>query len=164
MTGVPLTHATMNSMGLDLTRSDRADQNAKQGAESSQPEVPLTLRRAKSLISTSIDKYTIVTQKTKCLGKPWETLATVGPITRHLERAQAVARFRLTTEHDFLGVYLSSLGVAANKACSLCADARKDDDHLLQCTGLNEYPTDDIVSWYWDARHQMVKEPSTNVG
>ncbi|GFX40679.1 hypothetical protein TNCV_1218021 [Trichonephila clavipes] len=48
---------------------------------------------------------------------PWETLATVmGPIPRHLERAEAVARFFLTTGHDFLGVYLHLLGVAANEA------------------------------------------------
>ncbi|GFS55999.1 reverse transcriptase [Trichonephila clavipes] len=68
-------------------------------------------------------------------GKPWETLVTVGPIPRHLERADAVARFRLTTGHDFLGVYLHWLGVAANEACPTCDHARMDDDHLLQCTG-----------------------------
>ncbi|GFV59179.1 uncharacterized protein TNCV_2339201 [Trichonephila clavipes] len=79
---------------------------AKQGAESTQPEVPLTLRRAESIISTSIDKYTAMTQKTKSFRKPWETQATVDPIPRHLERAEAVARFRLTTGHDFLEVYL----------------------------------------------------------
>ncbi|GFT84986.1 uncharacterized protein TNCV_2507821 [Trichonephila clavipes] len=81
----------------------RVDQIAKHGAESTQPEVPLSLRRAKSIISTHIDKNTAMTQKTKSFGKPWETLATVGPIPRHLERAEVVARFRLTTGHDFLG-------------------------------------------------------------
>ncbi|GFV42204.1 reverse transcriptase [Trichonephila clavipes] len=79
------------------------------------------------------------------LGKPWETLATLGPIPRHVERAEAVARFRLTSGHDFSGVYL----LAANEACPLCGHARIDVDHLLQCTGLDEYPTDDMVSWYW---------------
>ncbi|GFY24288.1 hypothetical protein TNCV_1013371 [Trichonephila clavipes] len=43
-----------------------------------------------------------MTQKTKSFGKPWKILVTVGPIPRHLERAEAVARFRLTTGHDFL--------------------------------------------------------------
>ncbi|GFU39540.1 reverse transcriptase [Trichonephila clavipes] len=75
-----------------------------------------------------------------------ETLATVGPIPRHLERAETVAHFSLTTGHDFLGVYLHWLGVAANEACPTCGHARIDDDHLLQCTGLDEYPADDIVS------------------
>ncbi|GFY14259.1 hypothetical protein TNCV_3614481 [Trichonephila clavipes] len=70
---------------------------------------PLTLRRTKSTIYTFIDNYTIVTQKTKSLGKPWETLATVGLISRHLERAEAVAHLCLTTGHDFLGVYLNWL-------------------------------------------------------
>ncbi|GFW60500.1 hypothetical protein TNCV_568481 [Trichonephila clavipes] len=37
------------------------NKKAKQGAESSQPEVPLSLRRAKSVISTYIDKCTSVT-------------------------------------------------------------------------------------------------------
>ncbi|GFV89228.1 reverse transcriptase [Trichonephila clavipes] len=111
-----------------------------------------------------IDKYTVMTQKTKNFGKPWGTLATVGPIPRHLERAEAVARFRLTTGHDFLGVYLYWLGVAANEACPLCGHARMDGDHLPQCTGLTEYPAEDIVSRYWEARRQMVKKPSTGVG
>ncbi|GFU73833.1 uncharacterized protein TNCV_554611 [Trichonephila clavipes] len=65
-------------------------------------KVPLTLRRAKSIISTFIDKYNIVTQKTKSFGKPRETLDAVGPIPRHLEKAEAVDRFRLTTGHDFV--------------------------------------------------------------
>ncbi|GFW66728.1 reverse transcriptase [Trichonephila clavipes] len=76
----------------------------------------------------------------------------------------ALGNHSLTTGHDFLGVYLHWLGVAANEACPLCDHARMDGDYLLQCTGLDEYPTDDIVSQYWEARHQMVKKPSTDVG
>ncbi|GFX74552.1 hypothetical protein TNCV_3214391 [Trichonephila clavipes] len=44
-------------------------------------------------------------KKTKSFGKPWESLATMSPIPRYLERAEAVVRFRLITEHDFLGIY-----------------------------------------------------------
>ncbi|GFU78287.1 reverse transcriptase [Trichonephila clavipes] len=68
----------------------------------------------------------------------------VGPIPRHLRRAEAVACFRLTTGHNFFGVYLHWLGLAADEACPLCGCARRDGDHLLQWTGLDEYPTDDI--------------------
>ncbi|GFV13966.1 insulin-like peptide receptor [Trichonephila clavipes] len=66
----------------------------------------------------------------------------------YLAKAEAVARFRLTTGHDFLGVYLTR-------------PARMDGDHLLQCTGLDKYPTDDVVNWYWEAWRQMAKKPST---
>ncbi|GFW48144.1 reverse transcriptase [Trichonephila clavipes] len=94
-----------------------------------------------------------------------KTLATVGTIPSiHLERAEAVVCFRLATGHDFLGVYLHWLGVAANEACSLCGHARMEGDHLLQCTGLDEYAAGNIVSRYWEARLQMVKKPSTGVG
>ncbi|GFX32112.1 reverse transcriptase [Trichonephila clavipes] len=88
--------------------NERANQKAKQGAESSQPEISLTIRRTKSIISTCIDKYTAVTPpKNKSFGKPWETLATVDPIPRHMERAEAIARFYLIAGgHDFFGVYL----------------------------------------------------------
>ncbi|GFS68035.1 reverse transcriptase [Trichonephila clavipes] len=106
------------------------------------------LQRAKSIISTHIDKYAAMTQKTKSFGKPWETLATVGPIPGNLERVEAVARFRLTTGHHFLRVYLHWLIVVANEACPLCGYARMDGDHMLQCTGLVEYPADDLVSRY----------------
>ncbi|GFV34837.1 reverse transcriptase [Trichonephila clavipes] len=112
-----------------IPSNEFADQNAKQGAESSQPEVPLTLRRAKSIISTYIDKCTAVTQKTKSLGKPWKTLATVGSIPRHMERAEAVAHFHLTTGHDFLGVSLHWLDLAADEAYPLCGHARMEGDH-----------------------------------
>ncbi|GFV49403.1 uncharacterized protein TNCV_1265321 [Trichonephila clavipes] len=78
----------------------RADQKAKQGAESSQPKGLFTLRRAKSIISTFIEKYSIVTKNTKILGKPWKTLITMDEIPRQLERAEAVACFCLTTGHD----------------------------------------------------------------
>ncbi|GFW52781.1 reverse transcriptase [Trichonephila clavipes] len=126
--------------------NERTEQKAKQGAESTQPEVSLTHKRAKSIIFTYIDKYTIMTQKTKSFGRPWETLVTVSPILRHLERAEAVSRFRLTTGHDFLGVFLHWLDVAAKETCPICGHTRMDSNHLLQCTGLNEYLADDIVS------------------
>ncbi|GFV47263.1 reverse transcriptase [Trichonephila clavipes] len=94
---------------VGIPGNERADQKAKQGAESSQPEVPLTFRRAKSIISTFTKKYIIVTQETKSLGNSWETLVTGGPIQRHLERAEAVARFCITSGHDFLGYTFTGL-------------------------------------------------------
>ncbi|GFT51926.1 reverse transcriptase [Trichonephila clavipes] len=95
---------------VGISGNERANKKTKQGAKSSQLEASLPLRRAKSIISTYIAKCTAVTQKTKSLGKPWETLATVSSIPRHLERDGAVARFCLTTRHDFLGVYLYWFG------------------------------------------------------
>ncbi|GFT12310.1 hypothetical protein TNCV_4005651 [Trichonephila clavipes] len=71
------------------------------------------------------------------------------------ERAETVARFRLFTGHDFWGVYLHWLGVADNETCPFCGYARRDGDHLLQFTGLIEYPVDDIASRYWETRSQM---------
>ncbi|GFT79958.1 reverse transcriptase [Trichonephila clavipes] len=82
---------------------------------------------------------------------------------KHLERAEVVAYFRLTTRHDLLGVYLHWLGLAADEACPLCGHARMHGDHLLHCIGLDEYPTDDVVSRYWEARRQMVKKPTMGV-
>ncbi|GFX37671.1 reverse transcriptase [Trichonephila clavipes] len=65
---------------------------------------------------------------------------------------------------DFLEVYLHWIGLAADEACPLCSHVRMDGDHLLQCTRLDEYPTDVIVSRYWEARPQIVKKRSTGVG
>ncbi|GFX60385.1 reverse transcriptase [Trichonephila clavipes] len=78
---------------------------------------------------------------------------------------EAAARFLLTTGHDFLGVYLPPLAWrGCYEACPLCGHARMYGDYLLQCTELVEYPADDMVSRYWEARRQMVKKPSTDVG
>ncbi|GFX96627.1 reverse transcriptase [Trichonephila clavipes] len=71
--------------------------------------------------------------KSKSFGKPWEILATMGPISRHLEKVEVVARFRLTTGHDLLGVHLNWLVLAAKHAYPLCDHARMGGDHLLQC-------------------------------
>ncbi|GFV36383.1 reverse transcriptase [Trichonephila clavipes] len=89
-----------------------------------------------------------MTQNTKSFGKSWDTLDTVGAMPRHLERAEAVTRFRVTTGHGVLGVYHHWLGVAANNICPLRGHAIMSGYHLLQCTRLIEYPADDTVSWY----------------
>ncbi|GFY16507.1 reverse transcriptase [Trichonephila clavipes] len=149
---------------VGIQGNENADQKAKQGVESSQLEVTLTLRRAKSPIFTYIDKCSVMIQNTKSFGKSWETLVTVEPILRHQKRAEAVACFRLTNGDDFLGVYIHPLGLAADEAFSLSGHARMNGDYLLQCTGLDEYPTDNVISWYWEADHQMVKKPSTSIG
>ncbi|GFU75054.1 reverse transcriptase [Trichonephila clavipes] len=87
----------------------------------------------------------------------WKTKGNPDLISKHLKKAEAVARFCLTTEHDFLGVYLNCLGQAADEPCPLCGHARMDDDHLLQCTELDEYPTDDVARWHWETQRQLVK-------
>ncbi|GFV94938.1 uncharacterized protein TNCV_1029361 [Trichonephila clavipes] len=115
-----------------LPGNERADQKAKQGAKLPQLEVPLTLRSAKSITSTYIDKYAAVTQQNKAFGKPWESVAPVGPILRHLETAETVACFRLTIGLDFLGIYLHWLHLATDEACQIYDHTRMDGDHLLQ--------------------------------
>ncbi|GFV91696.1 reverse transcriptase [Trichonephila clavipes] len=78
---------------------------------------------------------------------------------RTIQLVAAVARFRLTTGHDFIGVYLHWLGLTADEAYPLCVHVKMDGDHLLQCIGLDEYPIDDIGSRYCETRRQIVKKP-----
>ncbi|GFY02247.1 hypothetical protein TNCV_3501301 [Trichonephila clavipes] len=96
-------------------------------------------------------------QALKTYGK---TLTTVDRILSHLERAQAVARFHLTTVHEIMVVYIHWLDLNADKAGPLCGHVRMDGVHLLQNTGLNEYPTHDkqsllggVVSNSQEAKH-----------
>ncbi|GFT63762.1 uncharacterized protein TNCV_423801 [Trichonephila clavipes] len=102
-------HQQNGNNNFGIPDNERADEKAKQRAESTEQEVPLILRRAKSIISTPI----AMTQKTTNFGKPWETLVTVVPFPRHLDGAKAVAHFRLTAGDDFLEIYLHWLSVAA---------------------------------------------------
>ncbi|GFV80441.1 transposable element Tc1 transposase [Trichonephila clavipes] len=48
-------------------------------------------------------------------------------------------------------IYLQWLGLAAEQASPICGHFRMDDDHLFQCTGLDESPIDDNVSRYREA-------------
>ncbi|GFV30448.1 hypothetical protein TNCV_99231 [Trichonephila clavipes] len=61
----------------------------------------------------------------------------------HPNRCHPFARFRLTTGHDFLGVRLHWLDLAAGEALPFCDHARMDGDHLLQYTRLDDYPSTD---------------------
>ncbi|GFY02433.1 reverse transcriptase [Trichonephila clavipes] len=90
--------------------NERVEQKTKKEAELSQPEVPLTLSRTKNIAHTHIDKCTALTQETKSLGHPWATLATVGPIQRHLERAEACSAFTLPP--DMTSWKYTSIGFA----------------------------------------------------
>ncbi|GFU52255.1 uncharacterized protein TNCV_3052761 [Trichonephila clavipes] len=106
---------------------EKVDQKAKQGAESSELEVPLTLRRAKSMMTIYIDKRNASTQKTKSFVQPWETLVSVGlsqgPCTLSPNH----------TGHDFMGVHFHWIIVlAADEVYPLCSHARLDGDHQLQ--------------------------------
>ncbi|GFT19154.1 hypothetical protein TNCV_302891 [Trichonephila clavipes] len=87
----------------------RTAPKAKKGAESSQPEVPSTLRRAKIILFMYNNKCTALPQNPMCLERPWEILATVGSIPRPLESAETVACFRLANGHNFLGVRIRAL-------------------------------------------------------
>ncbi|GFV05409.1 reverse transcriptase [Trichonephila clavipes] len=92
--------------------NQRVDQKAKQGAESSQVKVSLTLRRAKSMINTCIDKCTVMIQKTKSLVMPWRNPGHCGSFPEASGESRGRSRFRLTTRHYFLEVYLYCLGLA----------------------------------------------------
>ncbi|GFV51250.1 reverse transcriptase [Trichonephila clavipes] len=48
---------------LEIPGNEMADQKVQQAAESTRSKVPLTLRKAKDIISTHTDKYTAMTPK-----------------------------------------------------------------------------------------------------
>ncbi|GFX06824.1 hypothetical protein TNCV_1201411 [Trichonephila clavipes] len=54
------------------------------------------------------------------------------------------------TEEGRTTTDLAWSGLAADEACPLCGHTSIDGDHQLQCAGLDEYPTDDVVSRYWE--------------
>ncbi|GFU88199.1 hypothetical protein TNCV_845921 [Trichonephila clavipes] len=72
--------------------NERADQTAMQGFEKSQPDVPLTLRRAKRIIFPYIDKCIAMTPKPKSLGH-------CGTYPDATGESRGRCRFRLTTGH-----------------------------------------------------------------
>ncbi|GFW32295.1 reverse transcriptase [Trichonephila clavipes] len=124
--------------------NERADQKGKQRTESSPPEVPLTFRRAESIISTYIDKYIAVT---------WSLWVLSRGTWREPRLLLAFTNPPNMTFWEYTSTGLTWL----------CGHARMDGELLLQCTGLDKYPTDDVVSRYWEARRQMVKKPRTGV-
>ncbi|GFW49033.1 transposon Ty3-I Gag-Pol polyprotein [Trichonephila clavipes] len=73
---------------------------------------------------------------------PW--LPMVSTIPRHLEKAEVIASFRIIIGHDFLGIYLHWHSLDADEACLLGMDG----EQQLQCMGLGEYLTFNVISQY----------------
>ncbi|GFW55212.1 reverse transcriptase [Trichonephila clavipes] len=88
---------------VEIPGNERAGLKVTQGAESSELEVLLNLRRSKIILTTYID----VTQKIKSFGKSGETCHCGSSLEALGERADTVARFN--TGHDILGVYPTCL-------------------------------------------------------
>ncbi|GFU10634.1 hypothetical protein TNCV_1773091 [Trichonephila clavipes] len=81
-------------------------------------------------------------------------------IPRDLRRAEAVARFRYITVHEFLGIYLYWLLTRPAHSMVLLEWRGTTCSNALDSINI----PDDIVSWYWKARRQMAKKPSVGVG
>ncbi|GFV30789.1 reverse transcriptase [Trichonephila clavipes] len=107
-----------------------------------------------------IHKPATVTQKIKSLGKPWSLWVLY---EKPGESRGCCTLLPITTGHNFMEVYLHWLDLAADEACPLCCRVRMNSSPLLQCTGLDKYSIDDVVSRYWEARCQKFKKPSTGV-
>ncbi|GFU80259.1 reverse transcriptase [Trichonephila clavipes] len=136
---------------VGISGNEKANQKAKQEAAIVWIGSPLDPQKEKCIIPTCIDKCTTLVKNLKSLGKSWEILVTVDPILRRQERAETVACFRLSIRRVILGAYLHWHGLATDEmACPLCGHARMDGDHLLQCTGFDEFLTDDVISRYWE--------------
>ncbi|GFU05286.1 hypothetical protein TNCV_964701 [Trichonephila clavipes] len=121
-------------------------------------EILTTLRRAKNIIFPYIDKCTPPTQKFKGLENIWETLTTVDRILSHLERAEAVSRFHLTTVHEIMVVYIHWLDLNASAAMSgwmVSTYSKKLDSKSTRHMTSSPY----LEAWY-----QIAKKPSMAVG
>ena len=105
---------------IGIEGNERADQLAKQGARLPQPSNTTSLMTAKNLVERVVSKWTKNFLREACTGKQWESLAHDKQIPRNLPRAEAVAKFRLLTGHDYLQAHLHRIGLANSDICLLC--------------------------------------------
>ncbi|GFX27634.1 hypothetical protein TNCV_107321 [Trichonephila clavipes] len=115
------------------------------------------------LLKVNIDiLITAVTQETKSFGKPWKTLAPVGPFLRHLKRAKVVASFRLTIGYDFLGAYLH-WSISAWLRKMPAPFAAMPEWMSTTCSNALESMDTEMTSGS-EALRQIIKKPSTGIG
>ncbi|GIX66756.1 hypothetical protein CDAR_125431 [Caerostris darwini] len=74
----------------------------------------------------------------------------------HLDCADAVARFRHTTSHDYLHSHLPR-SLASEGICPLCGISNMGGDHLRNCIEHIDAP--DINAHYWETRCRMAEQP-----
>ncbi|GFT71801.1 hypothetical protein TNCV_4122981 [Trichonephila clavipes] len=68
------------------------------------------------------------------------------PLAHADNRGEGQPRGRPPLQPDL--IFGSIPPLAADEACPLCGHTRMYGDHLLRCTGLDEYPTDNVFSRY----------------
>lgn len=144
--------------------NERADQLAKQGTSLTQPDNPSSLTSAKNKINNTLKAYTRSSLKELSSGKQWEDLAYKREIPYNLPRAEAVAKFRLKTGHDYLKAHLHRIGLADTDNCPLCESGRMDGPHLEQCGDLADFADRSPSSLYWEARRRMAEMPRAGIG
>ncbi|GIY55869.1 reverse transcriptase [Caerostris darwini] len=77
--------------------NERVDVMAKRGAESNQPEFPITFKTICNHITATIDNFHSKSFKDFSGNKRWKCLAAEDCIPMYLECVEAIANFRLTT-------------------------------------------------------------------
>ncbi|GIY41613.1 hypothetical protein CDAR_559081 [Caerostris darwini] len=91
---------------VEILGNDRTDVMSKHGAGVS------TSTQDRNHITAFINNFPRKSLKDLSCNKRWKCLATEGHIPMHLEHAEAVARFRLTTGHDHQQAHLHHIDLA----------------------------------------------------
>lgn len=144
--------------------NERADELAKQGTSLPQPNNPVSLTSARSTIESAVETYTRDILSRGCAGKRWEGLVREQRVSRDLPRAEAVAKFRLITGHDYLQAHLHRIGLVDSDVCPLCGSGSMVGPHLEQCGALADSEERNIVHLYWEARRRMAEMPRAGIG
>ncbi|GIY53832.1 reverse transcriptase [Caerostris darwini] len=135
---------------MGIPDDEKADIMPKNGAEFNQTEFPLTLRTECNYIIATIDNLTSKNLKDLSGNKRWKCRTTGARILMHLKRAETVARYRLTTGHDYLQAHLHLIGLVSDRIYPLCLIG----DQMWNCTDLIDVP-EDITARYCEAGRRM---------
>ncbi|VDO01649.1 unnamed protein product [Rodentolepis nana] len=125
--------------------------NAQERSESALNDQPMSFHTMKALIRRKFQTSRSNELKAQTKERQWTVTLSDIP---DWPRIEAVAEFRLHTEHECLAKHLHRLGVYAQPACPLCnLHDEMEKTHLIRCPALK---TRTESQRYWKARRQLM--------
>ena len=151
----------------NIEGNDIADKLAKQGANSDQPQKPITLQTAKLIIKQNYKEEWMNMWARGTTGRAvynhMSTTKTKDPI-RSLQRKEQCAIFRLRTQHVPLNSHLNRINPEHAPLCELCDNPNETVEHLLfRCPKLQDLrlqllpPIPDVDNSLYSTLEQLQK-------
>jgi phosphoribosyl-AMP cyclohydrolase len=141
---------------VGIRGNETADLLAKTGTKLLNKQTPLNFETIKRLIQQKTQEKFSQEATASSSKTHWQNIKSTWENNKNKPRKQAVAHFRLNTDHDCLAAHLHPIKIFSHIPCTICKikNTIMDKVHLLLCPKL-DHTFQELSKLYWDARRLM---------